>query len=437
MRLIDARPGHERAWTGQELGRDVERAAGWLAARGVRDGDRVVLSFGSSAELVLLVLGCLHLGASAVPVSPASSDREKAFFAEHSKAVLVVTEPPEDLGEEQPEATQRAEREAFLLYTSGSTGNPKGVRVAWSAAKASARDTALHFGMGPGTRMYCVLDPSHGHGLIVGILTPILCGGTCVIDERFNAFSAARFWPTCAKHEVTCFTSVPAVLRTLLRLTDTGAPTVRFGLCASAPLSERFQAEFEARFGFPLANNYGMTETATWMTRGHLTGDRHPGSVGTPLPDTLRIVDGEVQVRGPQVTDGYLDNPDATASLFDGEWMRTGDLGRLVDGFLYLDGRAKEVIDVGAEKVYPQDVEERLLEHPNVLGAAVVGAPSKRYGEEPVAFVLVDGEADLRAWCREGLASYKVPRRVVVLEDFPRLRTGKVDRAALRERARG
>ncbi len=407
-------------------------------------GDRVLLLLPSSPTFVALVWGAWRLGAVVVPVEPSSSHRERVFFADHAGARLVIeTEPP--LPTAGHATTGLHDERALLLYTSGTTGDPKGVVLTHDNVLASVDDTVTAFGFGPATRLLCVLNLTHGHGLIVGLLAPLLAGGTVVLEDRFDAFSVARFWPDCREHAVTCFSSVPSILRTLLRLTgpEDRAPSVQFGLCASAALSETFQRDFERTFGLLLANNYGMTETATWITRSGLArAERRPGAVGRPTGCTLRIQGpdevGEVLVQGSQVSPGYHDNPDATARTFRDGWLHTGDLGRLdEDGFLYLVGRAKEVISRGADKVYPAELEEVLLAHPAVVIAAAVGAPSKHYSEEPVAFVVLEGSAtpaELRAWCRERLTPYKVPRAVHVETVLPRGRTGKLDKRALRMR---
>ena len=396
--VIDARSGV--TWTTG----DLLDAASKIE---VPKGRRVVVSEPASPEMLARLLAIWAAGSTAVPLTAGLTERELRFFREHSSG---------------------DSSEALLLYTSGSTGDPKGVRLSHASVLASIESTIAHFGLDAGLRMLSLLDPSHGHGLLVTLLMPLVVGGAVVIEERFSAFSVSRFWQSCEAHGVNAFSSVPAVLRTLHRLTSTRAASVRLALCASAPLSPGFHRDFEERFVLPLHNNYGLTETATWVARGG-----RDGHVGVGVEGTLRIQDGEVQVRSPQNTLGYLDNAEANARLWDGEWLRTGDLGRLDEGRLVLLGRAKEVIDRGAEKVYPAEVEERLLEHPAVRTAAVVAGPSKHYGEEPVAFVVASAEPRaLRDWCREGLAAYKVPKRVVVLEDLPRLRTGKIDKNALK-----
>jgi len=441
--LIDARPDGGQTWTAATLWARAGGAASWLAGQGIGPGDRVVLLLPSSPTFVALVWGAWRLGAVVVPVEPSSSPRERRFFAEHSGASLVVEVPP-PLPERGQVPEVPAPDRALLLYTSGSTGDPKGVVLTHDNVLASVHDTIAWFGFDAATRLLCVLNPTHGHGLIVGLLAPLLAGGVVVLEERFHAFSVGRFWPVCAAHQVTCFSSVPSILRTLLRLTEGGdrPASVQFGLCASAPLSPGFQASFEQTFGVPLANNYGMTETATWVTRNGLDPDRRVGTVGRAQGCEVDILGpgpmGEVRVRGPQVSPGYHDNSEATARAFRDGWFHTGDLGQLdSDGFLALVGRAKEVISRGADKVYPVELEEVLLAHPAVVVAAAVAAPSKHYGEEPVAFVVLDGPAtpkQLRAWCRERLTPFKVPRSVRIEQTLPRGRTGKLDKRALAAR---
>jgi len=448
--LVDVRPGQGGRWTRSELWGRADAAAAWLSGRDVGAGDRVLLRLPSSPGLVALVLGTWRLGAVAVPIDPASSTREREFFARHSGAALVVEALPE-LGAGSVPRPDRPDPRALLLYTSGTTGDPKGVVLTHDNLLASIDDTAAHFGFDEATRMFCVLNLTHGHGLVVGVLAPLVHGGTVVLDERFHAFSVARFWAHCAAQEVTCFSSVPSILRALVRLTGAGdrapATSLRYALCASAPLSGGLQERFEATFGLPLVDNYGLTEAATWVTRGAPRGPgRRPGSVGRPASCEVVVRGpegpvgpgevGEVCLRGPQISPGYHHNRTATARAFREGWFHTGDLGCLdEEGFLSLVGRSSEVITVGAAKVYPAEVEEVLTQHPEVRSAAVVGAPSAAYGQQPAGFVVLDGSvspAELRAWCRERLAPHKVPRAVRILEELPTGRTGKVDRRTLR-----
>ena len=455
--LVDARPGHGETWSRDQLWARAGGAAAWLRDQGVGPGDTVVLLLPTSPVFVALVWGIWRLGAVAVPVEPSSSPRERRFFAQHCGATLVIEAPPPLPPTGQVPDPADADPRALLLYTSGSTGDPKGVVLTHDNVLASIDDTAAWFAFDRDTRLLCVLNLTHGHGLIVGLLAPLIHGGVVVLDERFHAFSVARFWSVCAEHAVTCFSSVPSILRTLLQLTaaEDRAPAtaLRYALCASAPLAQAFQAEFEQTFSLRLANNYGMTETATWITRGGLEGpERRPGTEGLPSGCRVRVVGptgrrvatgelGEVCVQGPQLTPGYHDNPAANARSFRDGWFRTGDLGRLdADGFLTLVGRAKEVIARGAEKVYPSEVEEVLLAHPAVAIAAVVAAPSKHYGEEPVAHVVLRSDASpqaLRDWCRAHLTPFKVPRAVHVERELPRGRTGKLDKRALQARHGG
>jgi acyl-CoA synthetase (AMP-forming)/AMP-acid ligase II len=262
-------------------------------------------------------------------------------------------------------------------------------------------------------------------------------------------FSASAFWPDSGRYGATWYTAVPTIHRILLsQVEKDGVPPEAAGLrfarsCSSALPATLFEA-FEAQLAIPLVEAYGMTEAAHQMTSNPLPpAERRPSSVGLPTGVEVAILDddwrplpagevGEVSVRGPGVVDGYRDNPEATAAAFRDGWFRTGDSGSLsADGYLQLSGRIKELINRGGEKISPHEVESAILAHPLVVEATVFAMPDEKYGESVAVAVVLRGElepAALEAHCEERLASFKVPRRIVVVDEIPKGPTGKVQR---------
>jgi acyl-CoA synthetase (AMP-forming)/AMP-acid ligase II len=293
---------------------------------------------------------------------------------------------------------------------------------------------------------YCVMPLFHIHGITASTLATLASGGTVVVQE--GGFNALTFWRGAAEFGATWYSAVPTVHQMLLlrtgRETPAGAARMRFIRSSSSALSPATMAELEASFGAPVIEAYSMTEAAHQMTANPLPpGERRPGSVGVGAGVEVRCVDdewnsvapgtpGEVVVCGPNVVDGYENNPEANAASFRDGWFRTGDQGLLSeDGYLSLVGRLKEMINRGGEKIAPREVDEVLLQHPAVGEAVAFGAPHERWGEEVAAAVVLKGtvtEKELLGFCRERLADYKVPRRLFVVDQIPRTATGKIQR---------
>ncbi len=451
--LIEADSG--RSWSWAELDGRITASTVALRRAGLVPGARVLVGVEHRLETVAWLLACWRCGGVVVPVSPGLPPRERAFFTEHSGAGLSVSAAgaePQATGVDPGLPSPRGDEgraTAAILYTSGSTGDPKGVELSHGALIESATRVGRRYAMGPGTRFLSVLPLFHGHGLVVTLLAPLLAGGAVILDGPFDAFSASRFWRSVDEHGATIFSSVPAILRVLVALCPPreavpGRP--RFGLCASAPLSPALRAAVLERFGCPVGNSYGLTETAAWCAYGDPEPEHHRvGAVGRPIAGTVRIlrpVDGvgEIQVRSPCVMSGYFRNPEATAGAFEDGWLRTGDLGRIdADGHLFLVGRRRDVINHGGFSVYPGEVDGVLEAHPAVREAATVERPSPTHGEVPVAFVALERPVEpsaLREHCRGQLAPHKVPVEIVVLDALPRSPTRKVRKDQLRSLAR-
>jgi acyl-CoA synthetase (AMP-forming)/AMP-acid ligase II len=270
------------------------------------------------------------------------------------------------------------------------------------------------------------------------VLAALAGGGRVVVPQRFTP---RGLLDELAERGVTWFSAGPTMYTMILERDEksgksAAAPRLRFLRSCSSALSPTLMAHVEERFGVPLVEAYGMTEASHQMTSNPLPpGVREPGSVGVPSGTEVKIVNGEVCIRGPGVTSGYLGNPEANAeSFFDG-WFRTGDLGTIDEqGYLRLRGRLKEMVIRGGENISPYEVEGALTSHPAVREAACFGLPDEKYGEEVAAVVALDGEADvdeLLAHCRERLAAFKAPKTLYIVDAIPKTATGKLQRQRL------
>jgi len=278
----------------------------------------------------------------------------------------------------------------------------------------------------------------HVHGLVASILAAVAAGGRVVVPRRFTP---RGLLDDVAEQDVTWFSAGPTLFTMILERdaksrTVSATPRLRFLRSCSSALSPALMSRVEDRFGVPLVEAYGMTEASHQMTSNPLPpGRREPGSVGVPSGTEVKIAGGEVCIRGPGVTPGYLGNPEANAESFVDGWFRTGDLGTIdEDGYLRLQGRIKEMVIRGGENISPYEVEAALVSHPAVREAACFGLPDEKYGEEVAAVVALEREADvdeLLAHCSERLAAFKTPKTLYIVDTIPRTATGKLQRQRL------
>jgi acyl-CoA synthetase (AMP-forming)/AMP-acid ligase II len=462
-----------------QLASRVDELAGRLATAGVRRGDRVALSLPNGPEFVQVLLAITALGAAAAPLNPAYTDSEFTFYltdigprffllpasrpaaavsAAGACSIAVLTVEPSLDGppglfaaQEVKSATSYPPGEpddvAVVLHTSGTTSRPKQVPLLQRNLMASARTIGAHYRLGPDDVSFCAMPLFHVHGLVASTLAALGAGGSVIVPRRFTAH---RFWRQAREHGATWLSAGPTLHQMILDAADdAGAPvSLRFARSCSSALSPALLERAEAAYGVPMLEAYGMTEASHQMASNPLPpGARVPGSVGVPTGTRIAIADragallgegapGEVVIRGPGVMAGYAGNSAATAEAFYGDWFRTGDLGVLRDGYLYLEGRLKEMILRGGENISPAEVEQVLLAHPAVRDAVCFGVADDKYGELVGAAVTLAGEAstgDLIAHCRERLAAFKVPASIAVLDEIPRTATGKVQRRRVGE----
>ncbi len=449
-----------------EIGDLAGAIAAALAAAGARPGDRVAVQVEKSAENVALYLASLLGGFVYLPLNTAYTDDELSYFIADAEPAVFVTDParadmaPNGLAlltldakgagsltdaarAEAPRAPVARDKNdlAVILYTSGTTGRPKGAMITHGNLASNTR--ALHqiWGFRPGDVLLHALPVFHIHGLFVALGTAMLNGSEVLFLPKFEAGEVRRLLPRAS-----VMMGVPTFYTRLLADPDFGADdcrAIRLFVSGSAPLTPETFRAFEARTGHRILERYGMSE-AGMIASNPLDGERIAGTVGYPLPGVeVRIGEGGgVEVRGPNVFKGYWRNPEKTAEEFrSGGWFSTGDIGSLSeDGRLTLSGRAKDLIIVGGYNVYPKEIEEVLDALPEIAESAVIGVPHPDMGEGVVA-VLVPARGstatpplsddDLkRAVAR--LARFKQPRKFVWLDALPRNAMGKVQKAALR-----
>lgn len=336
---------------------------------------------------------------------------------------------------------------ALLLYTSGTTGRPKGVMLTHGNVVEGITAVAGGFDLKPSDRTLCIMSLSHTNALMFSTLPYLLSGGSVALCRRF---SASHLWALCERYEVNSFSASPTILSILLEddTGKTGYDKLEFVKVASAPTSVDLSDRFHARFGQNLLlETYGLTETTSINVMNPLRGPRKAGSIGRPLaPSEIRIVDGdgkelpagmigEIEIRGPTVMKGYYKDPDATAATIRNGWVRSGDLARFDDdGYIFIVGRKKETIIRGGENISPLEVEQIIARHPAVREAAAVGIPDRIFGEVVAACVVRRAdvtESELIRHCGEYLASFKVPARIAFVDELPRNPIGKFVRRAL------
>ncbi len=480
----------ERRLDYAELDARVQRCAGALAARGVQAGDRVALVLGNSTSYLETLFAAARLGAIAVPLNARLTAPElRGLLADCTPRVLVsdarhadaAREAGEALGERRfeqiPDARAYAaalaaatphsriasvapEDPAILMYTSGTTGVPKGALLPHRKALYNAKNAEIFFGLTPQDRVLVVLPLFHSFGLKILSLPTLYAGGSVHLAARFDP---ERIWDRVGTDGICFFGGVPTMFRALLETLEAAPPdrfhldTLRFLFTAGEAIPLDVIRGFEAQ-GLVLQQGFGQTETSILCCLDARDAIRKAGSVGRPVRHVeLRLIaldsldgpaqewrdvtageTGEIVARGPITMTGYWQRPRETAAVLHGEWLRTGDLAMRDDeGFYTLVGRARHMFISGGENVYPAEIEAIYEEHPAVSEIAVVGVPDSRWGEVGHAYcVPARGErieADvLREWGAQRLADFKLPRRFFEVAELPRTETGKIKKHELR-----
>ena len=464
-----------------ELESGCRSLAAWLAARGVGPGDTVSLVMPNGLMTLRLLLGAMVAGVCVNPVNLLSQPAQMRHVLEHSDCKLVFAAPdwfdrvqamcaalprqvsvqqihpdalrlPDERDAELPTGAQEPDPDslALLMYTSGTTGVPKGVMLTQANLTANARAIAAEHALGQQDRVLGVLPLYHINAFAVTMLAPLASGGSLAMAPRF---SATRFWDQALGSRCTWINVVPTMMAFLLEADAADAKdlsALRFCRSASAALAPEHLRAFERRFGIGVIETMGLTETAAPAFSNPLQAEqRKLGSVGRASGGQACVIDpqgrpmpdgqtGELAIRGPHVMRGYYKDEGATAATFTADgWLRTGDMGhRDADGFYFVTGRLKELIIKGGENIAPREIDEVLLAHPAVRDGAAVGIPDARYGQEIMAcIVLREGHAAdepaLRAFCTERLGRYKTPSQFRFVAELPRGPSGKVQRLKL------
>mgnify|MGYP005990051245 FL=1 len=454
--------------TWRSLRDDARDMAQKMAALGIEKGESVAIIHPNGREGLVATYATLYGGFRATMINLAAGPDAIAYALDHSGARFAIVHQsqretfanvaPKGVVELAPAmltatadiADIGPDDHALLMYTSGTTGKPKGVVHSHSSLLAGGWTTAVAHGLSGDDRGFCVLPIYHINGLCVTVMGSLVSGGSLVMVSKF---SASKFWTQVAESKATWFSVVPTIISHLLHGAANPQPEtrIRFGRSASSALAVETQSGFESRFGVPIIETMGLTETAAQILSNPLPpGMRKIGSPGVAFGNDVQILgadlaevprgnEGEIAVRGPNVMREYLSNPEATAATFSGDWLRTGDLGRMdVDGYVFVTGRLKELIIKGGENIAPREIDEVLYSHNDIVEAAAFARPCKQYGERVEAAVAVCKgselvEADLLSLCRQRLGTFKSPERIHFLIELPKGPSGKIQRLKLSE----
>jgi long-chain acyl-CoA synthetase len=442
------------------------RVAAFLHERGVVAGDRVGIMIPNVPQFLVVYYGILRAGAIVVPMNVLLKEREAGFYLADSGAKLVFAwhecaaaagadavvveagEPAGVAGAVTPlrEVAERAAGDtAVILYTSGTTGTPKGAELTHGNLRRNAEITGIGLmGLGEDDVLLGALPLFHSFGQTSSMNSAVRAGACLDLMPRFDAGSALELME---RDGVTVFQGVPTMYHALLNHPERDRyDTSKLRLCVSggAALPLEVLRGFEDAFGVAVLEGYGLSETSPVASFNHLGRERKPGSIGTPIEGVeMRVVDedgnelapgevGEIVIRGHNVMKGYWNRPDATDEAIRGGWFHTGDLARVdEDGYFFIVDRKKDMIIRGGYNVYPREVEEVLYEHPAVLEAAVVGIRDERLGEEVAAAIVVRpgaeaGADELRDFVKQRVAAYKYPRVIWFVDELPKGPTGKI-----------
>ncbi len=456
--------GEELNW--QDLRDHAAEVAGDLTAQGIAKGESVAVMHPNGRGGVKALMAALYGGFRVTMLNLAAGPDALRYAMEHSEARVAFVHDgqleafnqvrPEGLnlyarsGQTAPLHDVSATDDALLMYTSGTTGRPKGVVHTQSSLLAGGWTVSVAHELTPQDRGMGVLPFYHINGLCVSVIGSLVSGGSLAMVSRF---SASRFWEQAEAGGITWFSVVPTIISHLLH--GAAEPSaalkgqLRFARSASSALAIETQRAFQDRFGLAIVESLGLTETAAQCLVNPLDPALHRiGSAGKAISNDARIADdtgtecargteGEIQISGPNVMREYLKNPEATTDTFHGHWLRTGDLGRMDDdGYVFVTGRLKELIIKGGENIAPREIDEALYEHPDVVEAAAFARPCAQYGERVEAAVRLSETSqataeELRALCESRVGKFKAPDCVHIMEELPKGPSGKIQRLYL------
>lgn len=466
----------DRQYSYEELLDSTARVAGYLQHQlGVKAGDRVGLWLKNCPEFIPAMFGILMAGAVVVPINNFLKPIEVGYILGDAGAEVLITDAA--LAEALPELTAtlpglrclrvedftpdhlqaptvippvRGEGDlAVIIYTSGTTGKPKGAMLSHGNLLHNVESCRRVLETVSEDRMAVLLPMFHSFMMTVGVLLPLLVGGSIVLIRSLHP--PRNVIQEIMQHSATILPAIPQFFRSMAHATLPEGLPLRMAISGAAPLPVQVLEEFSRKYPFPLIEGYGLSEASPVVTKNPLRGVRKAGSIGLPIYDVeVTIQDdngqivadgvvGELCVRGGNVMLGYWKKPEETAKVMRNGWLLTGDIAyRDPDGYFYITDRKKDMLLVNGINVYPREVEEVLYQFPGIKEASVIGIPDARKGEQPLAFVaLTEGasveEKALIHFLRSKLADYKVPRKIVFLPALPRNATGKILKTALRE----
>jgi len=471
--------------TYRQLKEDSVNFGKQLMKMGIKKGDKISFLMGNGYQTNKIFLGSMYAGFVVSPLNPMAQPSHLGYELDHSDTKLVfcsedqkkrletalsnvnrniklfqidrdatnIFPSGEDLSEfTLPEVTE--EDDALLLYTSGTTGLPKGVILSQKNMVTGGEYTAVAHELTPKDRALCSLALYHINGEVVTAVSPLVSGGSVVMPHKF---SVSNFWDFISKYGCTWFSVVPTIISYLLHASDLEGKDyhleqLRFGRSASSALPPSLQKAFEEKFKVPIIETMGLTETAAPVVSNPMEmSKRKYGSVGCPVGNEIKIVDkegsevsrgteGEIMVRGDNVMKRYHKAPDITAETLEPDgWLHTGDLGSMdEEGFIFITGRIKELIIKGGENIAPREIDEAFFAHPAVFEAAAVGIPDDQYGEEIMCCCVLKPECicteeDLRKHCQEHLGEFKTPKVIKIVNELPKGPSGKIQRLKLPE----
>ena len=459
-------PETRQTLTWPDLREYCSSVAADLTAQGIAKGESIVVMHPNGYEGVKALFSVLYGAFRVTMLNLAAGPDALGYAMDHSAArVAFVHETQLDVfNQVKPERlnlyTPTDQREnlhpvssdddSLLMYTSGTTGRPKGVVHTQSSLLAGGWTVSVAHELTEQDRGMGVLPFYHINGLCVSVMGSLVSGGSLAMVSRF---SARKFWQQAADGGITWFSAVPTIISHLLH--GAAEPSadlksrLRFARSASSALAVETQRAFQDRFGLGIVESLGLTETAAQCLVNPLDPRLHKiGSAGKAISNQARVADGngiecacgvegEIQIQGPNVMKEYLRNPDATAATFHGDWLRTGDLGRMdEDGYVFVTGRLKELIIKGGENIAPREIDEVLYEHPDVVEAAAFARPCAQYGERVEAAVRLNETSNatseqLRALCEAKVGIFKSPEKIHILPELPKGASGKIQRLYL------
>jgi long-chain acyl-CoA synthetase len=456
-----------------------------LMKMGIKKGDKVSFMMGNGYQTNKIFLGTMYAGFIVSPLNLVAQPSHLGYVLDHSDTKLIFCTQDQKkrletalsnvnrnikliqidndaknifpAGEDLPEFTLpevTEEDDALLLYTSGTTGLPKGVILSHKNMVTGGEYTSIAHELTPEDRALCSLALYHINGEVVTAVAPLVSGGSVVMPHKF---SVSDFWELISGYGCTWFSVVPTIISYLLQATDLEGKDyhleqLRFGRSASSALPPSLQKAFEEKFKVPIIETMGLTETAApAVCNPMVISKRKYGSVGRPVGNEVKIIDkqgrevsrgteGEIMIRGDNVMKRYYKAPDITAKTLEPDgWLHTGDLGYMdEEGFMFITGRIKELIIKGGENIAPREIDEAFFKHPAVLEAAAVGIPDDRYGEEIMCCCVLKPdcfctEEELREHCREHLGEFKTPKVIKMVDEIPKGPSGKIQRLRLLE----